>query len=126
MLERGVVLEYETDAAALWRHPRHVATLDRDRPAVGLIEPGDGTQQGRLARPTGAQERGERTGWHDEVAVAFEGVAHDDRVVGLAGRRVGHVQASFSGLLALARRISSTTWKTRTSTKTTINSVESA
>jgi hypothetical protein len=60
VLERGVVLEHEADPAALRRKPRGVGAVDLDRPAVGLLEPGDDAQQRRLPRAARAEQRGQR------------------------------------------------------------------
>ncbi|CFE43556.1 Uncharacterised protein [Mycobacterium tuberculosis] len=88
VFERRVVLEDESDATPLWRHPGDVAAVDRDGSGVRLVEAGYGAQQRRLARTAGAQQCGQRTGRYDEihvvkcdeVAVAFGGVGHDDGV----------------------------------------------
>ena len=88
MLEGGVMLEHEADIAPLWRYPRDVATVDRDGPAVGLIEAGDRAQQRRLARTAWPQQCCQRAGGHvevdivqrDEITVAFVGAPHGDRV----------------------------------------------
>ena len=60
VLERGVVLEHEADAAPLRRDVRDVLAGDHDRPRIGRLEPGDDAQQRRLARPARSEQRGQR------------------------------------------------------------------
>jgi hypothetical protein len=57
VLERGVVLEHEADAAALDGHPRGVLAGDADCPRVGQLEARDHAQQRGLPAPAGAQQR---------------------------------------------------------------------
>ena len=59
VLERGVVLEHEPDAATLGRHTGDVLPLDRDGAGVRLIEARDGPKQGGLPRPAGAEQCGQ-------------------------------------------------------------------
>ncbi len=49
MFEGRVMLEDEADIAPLRRYPGDIAAVDRDGPAVRLIESGDRAQQRRLA-----------------------------------------------------------------------------
>ena len=66
VLEGGVVLEDEADAALLRRGTRHVLLCNVDRPAVGLLQAGDDPQQRRLAAAAGPEQRDERAGRHFE------------------------------------------------------------
>jgi hypothetical protein len=59
VLERGVVLEDEADAPALRRLSSDVDSGDGDGATVESLQPGDGSQQGRLTGPAGAEERRE-------------------------------------------------------------------
>ena len=73
VLERGVVLEHEADAALLRRQLRRVAAGDDDRAGVGLLEPGDDPQQRRLAASRGPEQRGQRAVGHLERDVVERG-----------------------------------------------------
>jgi hypothetical protein len=59
VLERGVVLEDEADAALLRRQPRRVGAAHDDRAGVGHLEAGDHAQQRRLARAARPEQRGQ-------------------------------------------------------------------
>ena len=60
VLERGVVLEDEADAALLRHDVRDVVVADHDPADVGHLEAGDDAQQGRLAAAARPEQRGER------------------------------------------------------------------
>jgi hypothetical protein len=64
VLERGVVLEHEADAAVLRAAARHVHPLDEHRPGVRRLEPCDHAQQRRLPAAARAEERRQRPGLH--------------------------------------------------------------
>ena len=53
------MLEHEADVALLGRELGGVDALDLDRAGVGVLEPGDDAQQGRLAAAARAEQRGE-------------------------------------------------------------------
>ncbi len=57
--EQRVVLEHEADVARLHVEPGDVGAPDQDAPGRRLGEPGDGTQQRRLAGAGRAEERAE-------------------------------------------------------------------
>ena len=86
VLERGVVLEHETHVAALRREPGGIGAGDLDHPRVGLLEPGDDAQQGRLAAAARAEQSGQRPRRNidghvlerDEVAETLRHVARGD------------------------------------------------
>src|SRR5690606_13074625 len=86
VLERGVMLEAETDTAVLDRHLGDVTAVQFDRAAVRLFETGDHAQQGRLAGSARAEERGQATARDvdayvvqgDEVAEALRHVFNLD------------------------------------------------
>ena len=59
MLEGRVVLEDETDVAALRGQAGGVGALDPHGAAVGLVEPGDHPEQGGLPPAAGAEQRRE-------------------------------------------------------------------
>ena len=61
VLEGGVVLEHEADAALLRRPAGDVLAVDEDRAHVGRLEPGDDPEQRGLAAAARAEERGERS-----------------------------------------------------------------
>src|SRR5262249_43042845 len=56
VLEGGVVLEDEADAALLRRHVGDVDALETDSTGVGTLEPGDDAEQGRLAAAARAEQ----------------------------------------------------------------------
>ena len=60
VLERGVVLEHEADAAPPYGQPRGVLAGDQDRAVVGLLQTRDDAQKGGLAASTRPQQRGQR------------------------------------------------------------------
>src|SRR5580693_7563692 len=128
VLEGRVMLEHEADIAPLWRQPGDVTSVYRDGSRVRLIESGDGAQQSRLARTAGSQQRRQRAGGHvevdivqcDEVAVAFVGAPHDDRVSHM------YKPPCQACLMARLRRASRITWTITTTTETAIKSVERA
>ncbi len=62
VLERGVVLEDEADAAILGLALRHVLALEAHRSGVRLLESGHDPQQRRLAAAGRAEERRQRAG----------------------------------------------------------------
>src|SRR5215203_5742308 len=86
MLERGVVLEDEADVASLGRQLGGVFAADLDCPAVGLLQPGDDSQQRRLAAAARTEKGGEGSGGDldadvvesDEVAESLRDVADLD------------------------------------------------
>ena len=96
VLERGVMLEDEADAAFL-RWPRgHVVAVEQDGPRVGTLEPGDHSQKRRLPAPARPEQRGQRSGRHldgnivqrDEVAEALgDSPCLDHRVSSLGRNR---------------------------------------
>ena len=82
VLEGGVVLEHEADAAVLGRHARS-RPRPGSRPAgVGLLEARDHSQQRRLAAAARPEQRGQRAVGHldrdvvegDEVPELLAGV----------------------------------------------------
>ena len=60
VLERGVVLEDEADAALLRHDAGHVPIADQDASRVGRLEPRDDAQQRRLAAAARPEQRRER------------------------------------------------------------------
>jgi hypothetical protein len=54
------MLEDEADPAILWPCPRDVLPVNQDRPAVGLLEPGDHPKQRGLARAARPEQSSER------------------------------------------------------------------
>jgi hypothetical protein len=60
VLERGVVLEDEADAALLWHDAGHVFVPDHDATRIGRLESGDDAQQRRLAAAARPEQRRER------------------------------------------------------------------
>ena len=55
----GVVLEHHGDVAVARAHAVDGLAVDRDRAAVGVLQPGDGAQEGGLAAARGADEDAE-------------------------------------------------------------------
>ena len=120
VLERGVVLEDEADVAVLHAYARGVLARDQDPPCVGLLEPGDHAQQGRLSRAAGTEEGRQAAVGHvdgdvaerDEVPEALGHVVDDDppaRLLGGGGDVdraigcVGHGQTSLAGWATTCR-----------------------
>src|SRR6266542_1281071 len=62
-----VVLEHHAKAAPLRRHSRDVASVELDRSLVGLEQPGDAVERGRLAASRGAEEADELASGHLEI-----------------------------------------------------------
>src|SRR5205823_14568557 len=60
VLEGGVVLKDEADAALLRRPSRHVLVVQHHRAGVGTLESRDYAQQRRLAAATRAEQRRQR------------------------------------------------------------------
>jgi hypothetical protein len=57
--EQGVVLEHEADLAVADIDRRHVGAADPQAAGIGMLQPGDDAQQGRLARAGGAEQGAE-------------------------------------------------------------------
>ena len=87
VLEGGVVLEDEADAAFLRRAAGDVLVVDEDGALVGRLEPGDDPQQRGLAAAARTEERRQRSGpdlhgdvvERDEVVEALRDAPDRDR-----------------------------------------------
>ena len=75
VLERGVVLEDEADAALLRRDPGRVLAEDHDLALVRLLESRDDAEQRGLAASARAEERGQRARFDVERHVFERGEA---------------------------------------------------
>ena len=95
--EQRVVLEHEADPAVARAARGGVLAVERDRARVGVLEPGDQAQQGRLARARRAEQRDELAGLdvqrhvaqRGEVAEALPDLADFD-AHGFVSRRICH------------------------------------
>ena len=63
------MLEHRVDVALVGRHALDEVARDADEALVGLLEPGEHAQRGRLAAPARTEQRQELTGFHFEVDV---------------------------------------------------------
>ena len=74
VLERGVVLEHEADAAVLRAQPRGVLARDQHHAVVRALEAGDHAQQRRLAAAARSEQSGQGAlGHRDRHVVAAPG-----------------------------------------------------
>src|SRR5215208_7792118 len=101
VLERGVVLEHETDAALAGGRCGQIGAIEDDGARVGLLEAGDDAQQRRLAAARRAEERRQRAARYlerhilerDEVAEVLRDVLNDD----------SHYESSFLKMFIASR-----------------------
>ena len=88
MLEQGVPLEDDADAALARREVRHVSAAEEDAPAGGVLEAADQPQKGGLARARGAHQGRQPVGRDLEV----EARGADERLAAGAQRVVALVE----------------------------------
>ena len=88
--EQGVVLKHESDFTILHPGIGGVFIVEQDAPRVGLLEPGDDTQQRGLAGAGGAEQRDQFTGPDFEVDAVqcFESAEAFGNVLDLDGHEL--------------------------------------
>ena len=103
VLEGGVVLEHEADAAVLDRDVGGVAVGDHDSTPVGLLEPGDHAQERRLPAAARTEQRRQRAVRHiDRDPVQGDEVAE---LLPYSVNRDAHQAASFLLKLFIATSV---------------------